>query len=75
MLLEDKYMNKLKTLRKTNNYSTQHMADMLKISKTFYWQIENNKRRLSYDMAIRIASIFNLKPDNLFFDDFINKDK
>ena len=75
MLLEDKYMNKLKTLRKTNNYSTQQMADMLKISKTFYWQIENNKRRLSYDMAIRIASIFNLKPDNLFFDDFINKDK
>lgn len=68
-------MNKLKTLRKTNNYSTQQMADMLKISKTFYWQIENNKRRLSYDMAIRIASIFNLKPDNLFFDDFINKDK
>ena len=45
------------------------------ISKTFYWQIENNKRRLSYDMAIRIASIFNLKPDSLFFDDFINKDE
>lgn len=68
-------MNKLKTLRKTNNYSTQQMADLLKISKTFYWQIENNKRRLSYDMAIRIASIFNLKPDSLFFDDFINKDE
>lgn len=45
------------------------MAKILKISKTFYWQIENRKRRLSYDMAIKIASIFKMTPDKLFYDD------
>ena len=49
------------------------MADKLNISKSFYWQIENKKRRLSYETAIKIANIFNTKPDSLFYDDFCNK--
>ncbi len=65
-------MNYLKELRIKNNYSQQYMASLLNISKAFYCQIENSQRRLSYDMAIKIASIFNLKPDQLFYDDFNN---
>ena len=34
------------------------MAERLGISKPFYCQIENGSRRLSYDMAVRIAEIF-----------------
>ena len=49
------------------------MANMLKISKTYYWQLEQNKRRMTYDMAIKIAKIFNLKPDDLFYDEMTNK--
>lgn len=63
---------KLKELRVKNNYTCESMADMLKISKPFYSQIENGKRRLSYDMAVNIASIFNMKPDELFFSDHKN---
>ncbi|MBE6149858.1 MAG: helix-turn-helix transcriptional regulator [Firmicutes bacterium] len=66
---------KLKTLiklRKDNNLSLQNMADLLKISKTFYWQIENGKRNLNYEMAIRIALIFNETPDSIFLNDFIH---
>ena len=62
-------MKKLTEIRKKNKYSYQYMANMLGISKPFYWQIENNKRRLSYIMAIRISEIFNMKPDELFYDD------
>ncbi len=66
-------MNKLQKYRIKKNYSCQFMADKLNISKSFYWQIENKKRRLSYETAIKIANIFNTKPDSLFYDDFCNK--
>ena len=59
----------LKVLRQTSGYTYQDMANILKISKAFYWQIENKKRTLSYDMALKIAEIFNLKPDDLFYED------
>lgn len=68
---------KLKELRQKNKYTTQVMADKLGISKAFYCQIENGVRRLSYDMSIRIANVFNLKPDTIFFKDHMayKKDK
>ena len=66
-------MNKLKELRIKNNYNLTNMSEKLNISKTFYWQIENNKRRLSYIMAIKIADIFEIKPDQLFYEDFKSK--
>lgn len=65
---------KLKDLRKENNYTASYMADKLNISRTFYTLIENDKRRLTYDMAINIANIFNKKPDEIFYDEFKNKD-
>lgn len=66
--------NKLKRIRVKNNISMQEMADILKISKTFYWQLENKKRRLAYDMAVKIADIFSLKPDEIFYEEFKNKE-
>lgn len=59
---------KLTKLRKLKKYTYEDMADKLGISKCFYWQIEHKKRRLYYDMAMRIATIFNLKPDDIFFE-------
>ncbi len=59
---------KLTKIRKEKKYSYEEMAEMLGISKCFYWQIEHKKRRLYYDMAKRIAIIFNLKPDDIFFE-------
>ena len=51
------------------------MAEKLEISKPFYCQIENGKRRLTYDMAVRIAQIFKKKPDAIFYEDHINREK
>ena len=58
---------KLKKLRKKYNYSVKDMADKLNISVAYYSLIENKKRNLYYDLAIKIAKIFNLKPDDIFF--------
>lgn len=64
---------KLKELRTKNNFTYKVMGDKLNVSKTFYWQLENNKRKLSYKMAFDIAKIFGLKPDDIFYDDFLNR--
>lgn len=63
-------MNNLMELRKRYKYTCSYMAEQLKISKPFYWQIENKKRKLSYEMAVKIAKIFNKKPDDIFYIDF-----
>ncbi len=66
-----KVIKKLESLRLQHHYSYQQMADMLKISKAYYWQIEHNNRRIYYDLAIKIAKIFDKKPDEIFYDFFI----
>ena len=63
-------MSKLEEFRKKDKYSCQDMADKLNISKSFYWQIEKGKRRLSYATACKIAQIFNVTPDTIFYEDY-----
>ncbi len=65
-------MKDLKKLREKSGFSYETMAKKLGISKSYYWQIEHKNRRLSYDMAKEIASIFNLKPDDIFYKDYEN---
>lgn len=60
---------KLKEMRKKKGYSIRDMAEELGISKPFYLQLENQTRKLSYDMAIQIAEIFQKKPDQIFLED------
>ncbi|MDD2203105.1 MAG: helix-turn-helix transcriptional regulator [Bacilli bacterium] len=67
-------MEYLRMLRSKERFTHQDMANFLNISKAFYWQIENKKRTLSYKMAVRIADIFHKKPDEIFYDEFKNKD-
>lgn len=68
----------LKEKRRKKGLSGKQMAKQLGISAPFYGQIENGQRRLSYDMAVKIALLLNTKPDKLFFDQYvslINKEK
>lgn len=58
---------KLKQIRKENGYTIYDMANRLGITPSYYSQIENKKRRLFYDMAYKISSIFNMRPDTLFY--------
>lgn len=64
-----KTFNKLKKLRKNNGYDYKTFAKLINISSSYYWQIENGKRRLYYEMAKKISSVFNLKPDDIFYDE------
>ena len=50
-------MEKLREVRLKNKFTNQFMADILGVSKPFYWQLEHDEKRLSYEMAIKIADI------------------
>lgn len=63
-------MGNLKNIRTLNGLTCQAMADALRISKSYYWQIENNSRKLSYEMAVKIASIFKTTPDKIFYEEY-----
>lgn len=57
---------KLKQIREDSGKTHQEVADQIGITKPYYWQIENGKRGLSYDLAVKIAAVFNKTPDEIF---------
>lgn len=68
----------LRRARKEFDYSVEDMSRILGISKSYYYQIENNNRKLDYIMAVRISGIFGLKPDEMFycyFKDLVKQNK
>lgn len=64
-----KVYKKLKNERIRHNMTCNDIAKIVGISPAYYSQIENKSRRLYYFMAIKIAKVFNMTPDELFYDD------
>jgi putative transcriptional regulator len=54
-------------IRKSMGFRVSDMAANLNISPSYYCQIELGHRRLYYDMAKKIAHVFKLKPDDIFY--------
>lgn len=63
-------LNRLREERKKNKLNTTKVAKFLGISQSMYSYIEIGRERLSYDIAVKLGDLFNLSPDELFFDDF-----
>lgn len=64
-----KVYKKLKNERIRHNMTCNDIAKIVGISPAYYSQIENKSRRLYYFMAVKIAKVFNMTPDELFYDD------
>ena len=67
-------LKKIKEKRLSKGWSCAEVSKKLGMSKTFYWQIEHGDRKLTYILAVKIAKLFNAKPDALFYDEFKNID-
>lgn len=65
--------NTLRDIRLKNQMTFQQVADGAGITKEYYWQIENGKRGLSYELAVKIASVFSKRPDEIFLQDELTK--
>lgn len=61
-------LQKLKRMRQQKDYTYQYVADHNGISKEYYWMIENGKRRLSYELAVKIAQVFETSPEEIFLE-------
>ena len=59
----------LKELREEKGYTYEEMAKQVGICKSYYWHIEHHNRRLYYDIAIKIAAVFGLHPDEINWDE------
>ncbi len=57
----------LKKARKINNLTCVDMAKFLSVSSSYYNQIENGRRKLDYEMAVKISAVFGLQPDDIFY--------
>lgn len=66
-------INNLRKVREEQEKTYQEIADAIGVSKPYYWQIENGKRGLSYELAVKIASVFNRKPDDIFLSEELTK--
>ncbi len=62
---------KFRFLRKEKGLNLEDIARELNVSKAYISMIETGKRSLDYQMAIQMAGIFDVKPDELFFDDVV----
>lgn len=68
-------IEKLKQIREKHNYSGSDVANIVGITKGYYSLIENGKRGLSYPLAVKIAAVFNLKPDDIFLSNEFTNEK
>lgn len=66
---------KLKRTRLNHKMTYKEVADIVGISKEYYWQIENGKRRLYYELAVKIARVFGKTPDEIFLDNELTKEE
>ena len=59
----------LKSLIQDNKYTYKEIGNIAGISKPAVWMIANGKRKPSYETAIILSYIFDLKPDEVFYDE------
>ncbi len=59
-------LENLQKVRLEKKVSYQEMAHKLGITFQSYWMIENGKRGMSYEMAIKIAGALETTPDKIF---------
>lgn len=59
-------MDKLKLMRKEAGLTQLKMAEELGISESQYCLLENGKRRMSLDTALKISAILKKTPNEFF---------
>jgi putative transcriptional regulator len=58
---------KLKKLRQKRGFTQEGMGQVLGITKDYVYMIENGRRNPSFALAKRIADLYKVTVDELFF--------
>lgn len=62
-------LKELRRLRTEKKVLQRQIAEKVGISKQLYSKIERGERRLTYDMAVKIAGVLGTTPDKIFLKD------
>jgi HTH-type transcriptional regulator, competence development regulator len=63
-VIEGDFMNnRIKELRKARKETGIQLAELLNITPTYFYEIEKGKKRLSAEMALKLAMHFNVSTD------------
>ena len=57
------YYRRLRDLREDHDLTQNQLVEMLKMHKTTYTNYEQGKRELPFELAIRLAKIYNISLD------------
>ena len=68
------YGKEIKALCEENGITMSELAEKLGKSKQYISALASGTIRLKYDMAVMIAEIFNMKPDDIFLKTESTKD-
>lgn len=66
---------KIKSIRKSNGYTQERLAEKLECATRYIGDIEQDKSRPSYEILVRICNTFNISMDEIFSDYLDLKDK
>ena len=64
--------NRLREIRMENSMTLKELGMRLGKSKQYMSELERGNIRLTYDMALRIAQVFDTTPDGLFLSSMSN---
>ena len=57
---------KLQTIRKTNGYTQEKLAEEIECSTRYIGDIEQDRSKPSYEVLVRICNTFNIGMDEIF---------
>ena len=57
------YYRRLRDLREDNDLTQNKLVEILKMHKTTYTNYEQGKREIPFELAIRLAKIYNVSLD------------
>ena len=63
---EIKIGKKLQTIRKTNGYTQEKLAEEIECSTRYIGDIEQDRSKPSYEVLVRICNTFNIGMDEIF---------
>lgn len=61
---------KLIQMRKEKSKTHKEVAKYAGVCPSMYYYLENGQKKLSYDVAAKLADFYEMTPDELFFEDF-----
>lgn len=67
--MKNRFGEKLRTLRERQGFSLKQLGNMLDVSKTYVWEMEQGQKIPNIAMLLKISDLFRISTDQLIRDE------